>query len=176
MPEVAPQQGAVRLVPLIGTATATAACDAVHLGAVEVFNRGLWGRLGIHSNDFLTAQAACRQLGFPFWSIYVTGSSDPVPPPPGSPRILVWARSITCTGLEAQVVDCAFPAGVLSAETGGGDPPPFAQFDRTDTAHLAVVCRQFEITGAAAGRRALRAAVPLHKTCLWSLVSGPHAW
>lgn len=39
-----PAQGDVRLVPLQGTG-ATSVCDAVHAGAIEIFNDGVWGRI-----------------------------------------------------------------------------------------------------------------------------------
>eukprot|EP00892_Ulva_mutabilis_P003252 jgi/Ulvmu1/1299/UM011_0025.1 len=136
----APQLGDVRLMPLLGTATATAPCDAVHLGGVEIFNRGLWGRITVHNNDMLTAQVVCRQLGFPFWTLYATGTGDPTPAPPGQ-RFRVWARSVTCTGREARLDECVFPAPGLSADTA--NPPE--DFDRRDTGHFGVVCRQFEM-------------------------------
>lgn len=67
--------GAVRLVPLDGIAPATATCDEVHLGAVELFRDGIWGRIcigqtGNAPEEFtLDAQVVCRQLGFPFGSV-----------------------------------------------------------------------------------------------------------
>eukprot|EP00892_Ulva_mutabilis_P009777 jgi/Ulvmu1/7171/UM034_0079.1 len=127
--------------PLRGTVTATAPCDAVHLGGVEVFNRGLWGRITVHDNDMLTAQVVCRQLGFPFWTLYVTENGDPSPEPQG-PRIRVWARDLTCKGSEARIDECAFPAPGLSADTA--NPPQ--TFDRDDLNHFGVVCRQFAMT------------------------------
>lgn len=45
------QQGDVRLVPLLGSGAATAACDEVHIGGVEIFNAGRWGRI-CASGDF----------------------------------------------------------------------------------------------------------------------------
>ena len=148
-----PRQGDVRLVPLQGTVSATSPCDAAHLGGVELFNRGRWGRLGVHRNDFLTAQVVCRQLGFPFWSLYATGSGDPTPARPGTPRALVWASRVTCTGRESRLTDCEFPAGVLGSASVPDPATVGARFDRRDTSHFGVICRRFEITGAASRRR-----------------------
>lgn len=71
---MAPAEGDVRLVPLNGTATATAACDDVHFGGVELFREGRWGRIcsgrGGRTQEFtLDAQVVCRQLGFPFGTV-----------------------------------------------------------------------------------------------------------
>lgn len=147
--EAAPQQGAVRLVALSGTVTPTAACDAAHIGGVELFNRGRWGRLRVHRNDFLTAQVVCRQLGFPFWSLYSTGSGDPTPAGPQQPRVLVWRGGVRCTGQETRLDECVFEKGVLGAGNAT-DIEAAGVFDRKDSSHLGVVCRRFEITGAGA--------------------------
>ena len=69
----------MRLVPLNGTAVATAVCDDVHFGGVELFRKGVWGRIcpgpfGGGAEDFtLDAQVICRQLGFPFGSVMDAG-------------------------------------------------------------------------------------------------------
>ena len=74
-PPSPPVEGAVRLVPLNGTAPATATCDDVHFGAVELFRDGIWGRIcdgqdGGDPEEFtLDAQVVCRQLGFPFGTV-----------------------------------------------------------------------------------------------------------
>lgn len=76
---VAPAEGDVRLVPINNTAISTAACDAVHLGAVEMFRAGRWGRIcsGRRGGEFekftLDAQVICRQLGFPFGNVMDVG-------------------------------------------------------------------------------------------------------
>ena len=64
-------EGDVRLVALPGNSPATAACDDVHFGRVEIFHDGLWGRIcGGEEEDFtLDSAVVCRQLGFPFGSV-----------------------------------------------------------------------------------------------------------
>lgn len=75
LPPAPPVEGAVRLVPLNGTAAPTAACDEVHFGGVELLFQGRWGRIcngrfGNHHEEFtLDAQVVCRQLGFPFGTV-----------------------------------------------------------------------------------------------------------
>lgn len=67
--------GDIRLVPLSGAAAATATCDDVHFGVVELFRDGIWGLIcgGRAAEKFtLDAQVICRQLGFPFGSIMDT--------------------------------------------------------------------------------------------------------
>lgn len=67
-----PGEGDVRLASLIDSDFGTAPCDDVHLGGVELFRDGRWGRIcagsfGDNAEDFtLDAQVICRQLGFPF--------------------------------------------------------------------------------------------------------------
>ena len=74
-PPMQPVEGAVRLVPLNGTASPTAPCDDVHFGGVELFFQGQWGRIcsggngGDHNEFTLDAQVVCRQLGFPFGTV-----------------------------------------------------------------------------------------------------------
>lgn len=119
-PASAPVDGDVRLVPLNGTAVATATCDEVHFGGVELFRDGIWGRIcvgrfGGDPEEFtLDAQVVCRQLGFPFGSVMDEGevfgaydysfdysSSEPEP--------TVWATEVVCTGKEERLLDCDFP-------------------------------------------------------------------
>ena len=75
VPTSSPEEGDVRLVPLNGATAATAACDDVHFGGVEMFFQGRWGRfcntlLGLGHDVFtLDAQVVCRQLGFPFGTV-----------------------------------------------------------------------------------------------------------
>lgn len=75
-PPAEPVEGDVRLVPLNGTTSATAECDPVHFGGVELFREGRWGRicsgrnLGGEPEQFtLVTQVVCRQLGFPFGTV-----------------------------------------------------------------------------------------------------------
>ena len=96
--------------PLNGTAVATATCDEVHFGGVELFRDGIWGRIcvgrfGGDPEEFtLDAQVVCRQLGFPFGSVMDEGevfgaydysfdysSSEPEP--------TVWATEVRNTFL-----------------------------------------------------------------------------
>lgn len=77
IPTIAPAEGDVRLVPLNGTTAATAPCDDVHFGGVELFREGRWGRIcagrfGQPEEFTLDAQVICRQLGFPFGSVMDT--------------------------------------------------------------------------------------------------------
>jgi len=66
VPESAPADGDLHLVSLDDAPSMTQACDQVHCGAVEVFNRGRWGAVcGTQQADI-----ACRQLGFPFGRNY----------------------------------------------------------------------------------------------------------
>lgn len=93
-------EGSVRLVPLKGESLPTSSCDAVHLGGVELFREGRWGRVcagrsGRAGELFtLGAQVICRQLGFPFGTVmdqdepyynveYDTGEAE-----------LVWAQRV----------------------------------------------------------------------------------
>lgn len=45
MGQTDPVEGDVRLVPLSPRQPATAVCDAVHFGGVEIFHNGQWGRI-----------------------------------------------------------------------------------------------------------------------------------
>jgi len=79
-----PAEGDVRLVPLNGTTVATAPCDDVHFGGVELFHEGRWGRIcsspaGGRPEDFtLDALVVCRQLGFPFGTVMDSGDKSGV--------------------------------------------------------------------------------------------------
>lgn len=70
-----PTEGDLRLVPLNGTTSPTAACDDVHFGGVEIFHDGRWGRIcndrfSSSPEEFtLDAQVICRQLGFRFGGV-----------------------------------------------------------------------------------------------------------
>lgn len=74
-------EGDVRLVPLNGTSSATATCDTVHMGGVELFRQGRWGRICTsgafnrldldedHGMHTLVASVVCRQLGYSFGTL-----------------------------------------------------------------------------------------------------------
>lgn len=109
-------------------------------------------------------QVICRQLGFPFGSLYdVTGFGDLVNADysdyisSSESGVIVWATELQCTGTEDRLDQCFFPElfGELAAARGGdyGFPsddetgirrPPCAT---RDGRVLGVVCRRFEIKG-----------------------------
>lgn len=99
-----PMEGDVRLVPLNGTTSPTAACDDVHFGGVEIFHDGRWGRIcsdrfGTAPADFtLDAQVVCRQLGFPYGGVMdaeeVFRAYDGQEYDYSDPRELVWATEV----------------------------------------------------------------------------------
>eukprot|EP00892_Ulva_mutabilis_P001478 jgi/Ulvmu1/11330/UM074_0045.1 len=157
-----PQQGDVRLVPLAGTNPPTNPCDAVHFGGIEVYNSGRWGRIcsgrdaDIIGNNVLAARVICRQLGFPFSSLY-DAKTAAIPAAQRSTQrggsqaapAVVWSESVSCTGAEERLEACAFeqdldessmlrplraPAGATAAACG-----------RDDDRMLAVACRRFEM-------------------------------
>lgn len=97
---MAPVEGDIRLVPLNATSAATATCDAVHFGSVELFHEGRWGRIcngrGRDDNAFtLDAHVVCRQLGFPFGTVMDAGEvSDAYEFDYYSDNALVWATQV----------------------------------------------------------------------------------
>eukprot|EP00892_Ulva_mutabilis_P005900 jgi/Ulvmu1/3682/UM017_0098.1 len=117
-PASSPAEGDLRLVPLNGTGVATAACDDVHFGGVELFRQGRWGRIcngrfGRDEDEFtVDAQVVCRQLGFPFGTVMdeeeVRGAYDS-DYDYSSPTMLTWASEVVCTGKEERLLDCDFP-------------------------------------------------------------------
>eukprot|EP00892_Ulva_mutabilis_P012491 jgi/Ulvmu1/9614/UM054_0044.1 len=166
--EAPPQQGDVRLTALRGGGAATAACDAAHMGGVEIFNAGRWGRIcagGGPSQFVVTAQVACRQLGFPFGSLldpeetlsdansYSYYDADPFDYDAVTKRNLVWATQVACSGAEARLDECVFP----QAAAGGGDGSlglpangfPGQDCAVSDAGILAVACRRFQIAESA---------------------------
>eukprot|EP00892_Ulva_mutabilis_P007289 jgi/Ulvmu1/4932/UM204_0003.1 len=120
-PAAPPAEGDVRLVPLNGTAVATAACDDVHFGGVELFREGQWGRIcagrfGGDPEEFtVDAQVVCRQLGFPFGTVMdeqeVFGAYDYRTYDYSTPREdpITWASEVVCTGKEERLLECDFP-------------------------------------------------------------------
>lgn len=81
MADAAPEEGDVRLVPVVAGQDPTAACDDVHFGGVEIFHDGQWGRIcttslqfGEESSDrfVLDAQVRCDNAA---WA----GSMAPLP-------------------------------------------------------------------------------------------------
>ena len=169
--EGAPSQGDVRLIPLRGVPP-TAACDDVHLGGVEIFNDGRWGRICIDSTNEVSsftidAGVICRQLGFPFGSLLEQGEvsggngiADADYGDYGEPGELVWASDVVCSGLEDRLVECLFPQEFGANPSGNGNDygPPSppgggltgfrAGCSRRDGTLLSVACRRFEIEGA----------------------------
>lgn len=145
----APKQGDIRLTPPRGIDTPTQPCDDVHLGGVEFFNEGQWGRICSRSLDSWTLDATviCRQLGFPFGGlldcddpsqdgIYIDDSELPT-----------WATIVFCTGLEDRLDQCAFPEDFGNAET---DFPVGSGLDGPclDRSVVSVICRRFPMEGA----------------------------
>ena len=140
-----PSQGDVRLVALNATEYPTQPCDTVHLGAVEIFNNGEWGKICAPRPGGWTVDAIviCRQLGFPFGNVMdpnearMSGFSDVFPSPP---RPVTWASNVLCTGTEQRIADCSFPGstGEFLEEYEGGC---------ADVRTLAVICRRFEMDG-----------------------------
>lgn len=167
MNDSAPTQGDVRLINIRGTNFTTQPCDDVHLGGVEIFNDGRWGRIcdgdsGMYNID---AKVICCQLGFPFGSIIDLREVADTPAVGSRPIYnedyvdyddpgpLVWATDVRCTGTEDRLDDCFFPQafGTIMRPGRAVDAPPGiprTACQRTDSAILAVACRRFEIKGA----------------------------
>ena len=156
-----PQTGDVRLVPLDGSSTPTAACDQVHIGGVEIYNRGRWGGVCIGGGDrsefTIDAQVVCRQLGFRSGVMYQTQQANQFPLDYGDfysdqtdytpPMDFVWATEVVCTGTEERLDECLFTEG--SDNTLAGLPDDGV----TDSCFgmLPVLCTQFDLIGASLG-------------------------
>lgn len=69
--EVPPQEGDVRLKPVIEDGIATDPCDDVHIGVVELYIQGRWGNI---CGGQIDVGVACRQLGYSFGSSVDLGS------------------------------------------------------------------------------------------------------
>jgi len=165
--EAPPSQGDVRLIPLRGVPP-TAGCDDVHLGGVEIFNDGRWGRICVDRSDqvsFFTIDAGviCRQLGFPFGGLLEQEGNNGAAADYGDyddPGELVWASDVVCSGLEDRLDECLFPQEFGDNPSGnnrdysppvppGGGLTGFrAVCSRRDGLLLSVVCRRFEMEGA----------------------------
>eukprot|EP00892_Ulva_mutabilis_P005580 jgi/Ulvmu1/3394/UM016_0010.1 len=166
-----PAQGDVRLVETTGITSGTQPCDAVHFGAVEIFNAGQWGRIcsGRFSGfpDFtIDANVVCRQLGFPFGSLYdledVRNSTGEIVGADyedySAPAELVWATDVLCTGKEERLDECFFPEDFGNRRASDYGPQVEAGIQRAacrrkDGNQLGVVCRKFEITESEVIRR-----------------------
>ena len=162
----APTQGDVRLIAL-DDILPTQTCDTVHFGGVEFFNDGQWGRVcsgrfGGNNEDFtIDAKVVCKQLGFPFGSLYDAEEvANSTGNPAGSdyvdysaPGELVWATDVLCTGKEERLDECFFPEDFGDARNNDYSSAPdvggirAAGCRRRDGSMLGVVCRQFEIEG-----------------------------
>lgn len=107
-PVAAPVEGDVRLVPLIGATASTATCDSVHLGGVELFRQGRWGRIctghgrADHGRFTLVAPVVCRQLGYPFGTLMNPEAVTDIDADPSanndyssSEDALVWANGVS---------------------------------------------------------------------------------
>lgn len=100
MPSDAPVEGDVQLVPLRGTAASTQVCDDVHLGGVELFRSGRWGRIcagAFISNGrafTLDVTGVCRQLGFLFGTFMVADASGSMDYDPPEPPVTVWVTEV----------------------------------------------------------------------------------
>jgi len=135
---------------LEGTDFGTQPCDDVHIGGVEFFNAGRWGRLCILDGGgrfqvadrnawVVDAIVICRQLGFPFGNLVDAGGqssgvSSDLPP--------AWESSsrVFCTGTEERLEDCNFPdsPGDILEELPNGC---------FDDSTLTVMCRRFPMAG-----------------------------
>lgn len=158
-----PTQGDLRLVPLPGITSNTAPCEAVHFGAVEIFNEGRWGRIcngrsSIAEEHFtLDAQVVCRQLGFPFGGLYDVAEAE------NSTETSIDSDYgdyfepgdvVICTGKEARLDECFFTQDFGDAPQPTNNSGPQVQAgvrrascQRQEGQVLGVVCRQFEIKG-----------------------------
>lgn len=168
----APKQGDVRLVNIPGTNFTTQPCDDVHLGGVEFFNDGQWGRIcnrrGFPEMYNVPARVICRQLGFPFGSVidlgevsdpgnnyYVIYSEDYAEEDDVAAAALVWATDVDCTGTEERLADCFFPQAFGDITRPDQPRAPDARPGITNaecrfasSAIVGVACRRFAIDGA----------------------------
>lgn len=147
--ESLPQAGDVRLVPLEDTASMSRACDDVHFGGVEVFNRGRWGAV-CASGDPQIVEVVCRQLEFDFGSAFDVGETvggiyydsefgqyDTVPSEFG------WANGVECKGGEARLDECRF----TDSSDGTLAGIPTTGVLEECQAILGVACTRFEVAG-----------------------------
>lgn len=134
----------------------TQPCDDVHMGAVEFFNDGLWGRICGPSSlrrgaSTVDANVVCRQLGFPFGSLMDTGETRFVAGDNTAGNTVTWATEVICTGLEARLADCFFPEafGASGGSVGPGSSPGVDGQcgDFSTLSVLAVICRTFPLEG-----------------------------
>ena len=167
-----PADGDVRLVPLINATSESAPCDAVHQGVVQIFSDGVWGILC--TSEFgregrigfvVDAKVICRQLNFPFGSVFDSSASGGRGGPDdqydyadysfGSPLsaplddVPVFATRVSCTGKEERIDECFFPERGPSFSSSAPSPAPrvSSSCDRFQASRLTVACRQFEIEG-----------------------------
>ena len=169
----APADGDVRLVPLLNATSESAPCEAVHQGVVQILLDGVWGLLcatmfGRRGKTGFTvdAKVICRQLGFPFGSVFDSSASGGGRDPDdqydyadyssyGSPSsaplddVPVFATRGSCTGTEERLDECFFPERDPLSNSFATSPARGASStcDRFQATRLAVACRQLEIEG-----------------------------
>lgn len=140
--------------PLAGTENPTQPCDEVHLGGVEFFNEGQWGRLCVAGRRPLNtwtvdAIVACRQLGFPFGSLMDNadnGFFDADSTTPGSERP-TWATIVLCKGTEERLDECSFIEDFGRAGTEIAGRPTLSDISCFDGRVFSVICRRFPMEG-----------------------------
>ena len=77
-------------------------------GRVEVLYNGTWGTICDDDWDFNDAQVVCRQLGYEkAVDIGLYNYTDP-----GSDLVPVWLYNVSCTGNEADIMQCPSSVGV----------------------------------------------------------------
>lgn len=103
-----PSDGDIRLIRPAVDSTTTKPCDDVHLGVVEVYRGGQWGRICSRGGDqefTLDAAVICRQIGFPFGNamdLAAVGDYDDRDSfygvDEGSDAPIVWATDVCASG------------------------------------------------------------------------------
>lgn len=140
----------------------------MYSGFLEIFHDDEWGLVSLNKRFFsseiarpLTADVACRQLGFPHGTLVPGGNSRGSVTPFGAnstsrPSDILWLSDIRCNGPEAKLVDCDLQRG----------------FNRRTTKELTpdfVVCRQFPVAAAQENVTTAGAGAVLAPTCMLAL-------
>jgi hypothetical protein len=151
----APSEGAVRLIDGFG-----GLCDDLHAGIVEIYHEGRWGAVCStylrYNAPPLVAQVVCKQLGFPYGTLYngrsiefrddepyYGGYYDEGPEESMVPSELYWLDEIQCKGTEERLRDCYLYEGFFERE--GNDCHGGSQ------GRMAVACRKFPVIQAFEG-------------------------